>query len=101
MKKKLLLITAFLLANTMQGWCSIVINGQTVPIDTIVYKQVGPGTMYAQTYLPEIRQRIYTLTIDLNNPYNGIQTFLARDCVAGTELVSSACARNTYASKKK
>ncbi|HPD27631.1 MAG TPA: phosphodiester glycosidase family protein [Paludibacteraceae bacterium] len=99
MKKNLLLITAFLLANTMQGWCSIIINGQTVPIDTIVYKQVGPGTMYAQTYLPEIRQRIYTLTIDLNNPYNGIQTFLARDCVAGTELVSSACARNTYAGK--
>jgi len=30
MRKNLLLITAFLLANTMQGWCSIVINGQTV-----------------------------------------------------------------------
>lgn len=98
MKKQLSFIGLLIFFPTLV-WSSILLNGVETSIDTIVYKQVGPGTVYAQTYLPSMRQRIYTLTIDLTNPYNKIETFLAKDCVAGTELVTSACSRNTQSGR--
>ena len=64
-------------------------------IDTIEYKQVGPGTMYCYAKIPELPQDFHVLTIDLENQYTEIETFLGKDCIEGTELVTSACNRHT------
>ena len=71
------------------------IYGTSYQVDTIEYKQVGPGTMYCYAKLPAISQAIHVLTIDLENQYTEIETFLGKDCIAGTELVTSACNRHT------
>ncbi|MBQ8056234.1 MAG: phosphodiester glycosidase family protein, partial [Paludibacteraceae bacterium] len=71
------------------------IYGTLYQVDTIEYKQVGPGTMYCYAELPAISQDIHVLTIDLENEYTEIETFLGKDCIAGTELVTSACNRHT------
>ena len=67
------------------------IYGVMRQIDTIEYKQVGPGTMYCYARMPELPQEFHVLTIDLENQYAEIETFLGKDCIAGTELVTSAC----------
>ena len=64
-------------------------------IDTIEYKQVGPGTMYCYAKMPELPEDFHVLTIDLENQYTEIETFLGKDCIAGTELVTAACNRHT------
>ena len=71
------------------------IYGVMRQIDTIEYKQVGPGTMYCCARMPELPQEFHVLTIDLENQYAEIETFLGKDCIAGTELVTSACNRYT------
>ena len=71
------------------------IYGTPYQVDTIEYKQVGPGTMYCYAKLPALSQAIHVLTIDLENKYTEIETFLGKDCIAGTELVTSACNRHT------
>ena len=71
------------------------IYGVMRQIDTIEYKQVGPGTMYCYARMPELPQEFHVLTIDLENQYAEIETFLGKDCIAGTELVTSACNRYT------
>ena len=71
------------------------IYGTPYQIDTIEYKQVGPGTMYCYAKMPELPEDFHVLTIDLENQYTEIETFLGKDCIAGTELVTSACERHT------
>ena len=95
MKKLLTLFCAlcFVLCLFSQGKMDI--YGVMRQIDTIEYKQVGPGAMYCYARMPELSQEFHVLTIDLENQYTEIETFLGKDCIAGTELVTSACNRHT------
>ncbi len=69
------------------------IAGVTHFTDTIDHYSAGPGVVYTKTHIPGLAQTIYTLTIDLHNEYNGIETFLGKDMVEGTEQITSACER--------
>ena len=95
MKKFLTLFSALSIAHCVFSQGKMDIYGVMRQIDTIEYKQVGPGTMYCYAKMPELPQDIHVLTIDLENKYAEIETFLGKDCIAGTELVTSACNRHT------
>ena len=96
MKKLLSLIfCAFCILHSAFTQGTMDIYGVTRQIDTVEYKQVGPGTMYCYARMPELSQEFHVLTIDLENQYTEIETFLGKDCIAGTELVTSACNRHT------
>ncbi|MBR6520585.1 MAG: phosphodiester glycosidase family protein [Paludibacteraceae bacterium] len=96
MKKLLSLIfCAFCILHSAFTQGTMDIYGVTRQIDTVEYKQVGSGTMYCYARMPELSQEFHVLTIDLENQYTEIETFLGKDCIAGTELVTSACNRHT------
>ena len=95
MKKLLSLFCVLCIVHYVFSQGMMDIYGTLYQVDTIEYKQVGPGTMYCYAELPAISQDIHVLTIDLENKYTEIETFLGKDCIAGTELVTSACNRHT------
>ena len=95
MKKLLSLFCVLCIVHYVFSQGMMDIYGTLYQVDTIEYKQVGPGTMYCYAELPAISQDIHVLTIDLENEYTEIETFLGKDCIAGTELVTSACNRHT------
>lgn len=78
----------------------ITINDTPHYIDTLECKVVGPGAIYTSIYIPDIPAYTYILKLDMQNPYNKIETFLANDSIPGTELVTHACERMTYEGHK-
>ena len=69
---------------------NIDIWGTSKTIDTLEYKQVGPGTMYSRFKLPQYPLSVYMITVDLNNPYNSIETFQAGNQLGKTEAMTTA-----------
>lgn len=68
---------------------------QTIPMDTLVMRQVGPGMTYVQIVAPSVPWSIDILELDRTNPYLGIEMVEANDRRAGGyETVSSMAARN-------
>lgn len=106
MKKHLLIGTLlFAILNPAMGQTSeaanennrtLLVGTKECTLDTLEYRTVGPGTTYFSLYLKEIPIYVYILKLDLQNPYNNVETFLANDKMGGTELVSKACERSTY-----
>ncbi len=95
MKKFLSIFCALCIVYCAFSQGTMDIYGTQYRVDTIEYKQVGPGTMYCYAKMPELPEDFHVLTIDLENQYTEIETFLGKDCIAGTELVTSACERHT------
>ena len=67
MKKFLSLICALCIAHCSFSQGMMDIYGTSYQVDTIEYKQVGPGAMYCYAKLPAFPQDIHILTIDLEN----------------------------------
>lgn len=59
-------------------------------IDTLEYKKIGPGMVYARLSLPDYPISAYMLTVDLKNPYNFVETFQAADQVGKTQKMTDA-----------
>ncbi len=72
---------------------NIEILGVSKNIDTLEHKSVGPGIQYTKFVLPQYPLSGYMLTIDLNNPYNHVETFQALNQVGKTESMTSAFSR--------
>ncbi|MFQ7039786.1 MAG: hypothetical protein ACLRRG_04375 [Barnesiella sp.] len=53
---------------------------------TLEYRKVGPGVTYVRMNFPEYPLKVYTMTIDLKNQYNSIETFQGNDHAGSTEL---------------
>ncbi len=62
-------------------------------IDTLEYRVIGPGADYTKFNLPEYPLTAYMITVDLNNPWNLIETFQAQNHVGKTEAMTSAYSR--------
>ena len=73
--------------------CPIDINGVSKKVDTLVYRQVGPGTMYTNMRLSEYPINVHMMTIDLNNQYNTVETFQAYDRTGSTENMTHVYSR--------
>ena len=89
MKKFILSSCVFWLAS-MPLWATINIGGVERQVDTLEYRKVGPGVTYVRMNFPEYPLNVYTMTIDLKNQYNSIETFQGNDHAGSTEAMTSA-----------
>lgn len=54
----------------------------------LISKEIGPGVLYQRYRLPDYPLNFNILKVDLNNPYNSVETTLALDNLAvGDEVV--------------
>lgn len=93
--KKILLALLLFFGQYVYAGGYITINEAPHYMDTIAHKIVGPGATYTSIYISDIPIYAYILKLDMQNPYNKIETFLANDSIPGTELVTHACERMT------
>lgn len=92
MKKFILSSCVFCLA-CMPVWATINIGGVERQVDTLEYRKIGPGIMYARMNFPEYPLNVYTMTIDLKNQHNTIETFQANEHAGSTEAMTGAYTR--------
>lgn len=95
MKKKICSLLFFLLVFENPLWCKsyININGVQKSVDTLVYRQVGPGVMYASLNFPDYPLNVHMMTVDLNNQYNSVETFQANNKVGSVEKMTNVYTR--------
>ncbi len=95
MKKFLLPLLSAAIAVPAVGAYEIELNGKTHEIDELISRQVGPGITYKRLRSETFPLNINMLIMDLNNPYNRVQTTTANESAQGTEMLVKAAARQT------
>ena len=92
MKNNYFKIIIFLLFSAVPFWSNgtILIGGVERQVDTLEYRQIGPGTVYTRMNFPEIPLNVYTLTMDMGNDYNIFETFQGGEKAGKTEAMTSA-----------
>lgn len=91
MKKQLLLL---LVAATGTMSAEIVnLQGTDYDVQKVIERSIGPGTVYARYRVPDFALNINVVTVDMNNPYIKIETSIAHELSAGTELLTEAAQR--------
>ncbi|GEM_PF-240726 len=73
----------------------ITISGKEYTIRTCVHRDIGPGTTYTRYRVVGFPLNVNVITMDLDNPYNTLETMQAKDCTNNTETMASAAARYT------
>jgi len=71
----------------------ITINSVNYKCERIIERKIGPGTTYLRLRLPDYPLNVNLITVDLNNPYNRIETTVANESAKGTESLVSAANR--------
>ena len=71
----------------------IIIDGQVYPVDTLIERQVGPGTVYRRLRIPTYPLNINMLEVDVTNPNVRIETTQANEKLFGTETLVNAASR--------
>ena len=95
MKIKSLLLSLFVLPlfSQAQGVDTIVINDVNYHTDVIIDRDLGPGVNYKRLRIPKYPLNVNILMMDLNNPYNRIETMQASETLYKTEKLASAYKR--------
>lgn len=95
------LFTFFLtmIAGTSTMMASMVLGGTTYEVDTISRREVGPGIVNTIFRIPDYPLNVYMLEMDLNNPYNKIETSQPHDLLGKQETLADAYTRHTQEGK--
>ena len=64
---------------------TIFINDKNYHVDVIESQDIGPGIHHYRLRIPEYPLNVNILQMDMNNPYNRIETFQASDTHFKTE----------------
>lgn len=78
----------------------ILINGISYHADTLVRRQVAPGTINTIVRIPDIPLNVYLIETDLNNPYNRVETTFGNGLLGRTELLATSVQRHTTPTKR-
>ena len=78
----------------------IVLDGRTYSVDTIMERQIGPGTKHLRVRIPEYPLNIFMLEMDMTNPYNRVETTQAKNKLGSTERLEDAYNRHKSYGKK-
>ncbi len=102
MKFKSLLFSLFVLplCGQAQGVDTIVINDVNYHTDVIVDRDLGPGINYKRLRIPDYPLNVNILMMDLNNPYNRIETTQASETLFKTEKLATAYNRQMTDEKR-
>ena len=92
MKKELFVFALSALCG-LSAEATINIAGVEKQVDTLECRMVGPGVQYVRMHMPEYPLDVYTMTIDLNNPYNDVDAFIGKNHAGSTEAMTSAYTR--------
>lgn len=78
----------------MQSNAALVLDGKTYEVDTIYQRTEGPGIVNTRFRIPDYPLNVYTLEMDLNNPFNTIETNIPNGKVGTQETLAGAYARH-------
>lgn len=81
---------------------TIFINDKNYHVDVIESQDIGPGIHHYRLRIPDYPLNVNILQMDMNNPYNRIETFQASDTHFKTEKLATAYTRykNMYDDKR-
>ena len=83
--KKLLLAVTMLSAGIGGIYAeSVDINGTEYEINTLIERDLGPGVHYKRIRLPEFPLNVNILQMDMDNPYNSIETTIGQETMFKT-----------------
>lgn len=91
--------TITIVPNTSQsssGWQDNDGTPKEYQLDTLISRDVGPGIHYLRLRLPEYPLNVNMLIMDLNNPYNRVETTTGQDYLTKTESLVTAAKRQSY-----
>lgn len=71
----------------------LVIGDKTYTFNRLIDRKIGPGTLYTRIRIPDYPLNVNIVTVDLNNPYNRIETTVANESAKGTEQLTDAARR--------
>lgn len=80
-------LPATLAAETMS------LGGNDYEFERIIERKIGPGTTYLRLRFPDYPLNVNMVMVDLNNPYNRIETTVANESAKGTESLVKAAKR--------
>lgn len=89
----LLLLTIVSCMQTVILAEEIKIGTDIYEVERIIERKIGPGTTYLRLRLPDYPLNVNIVTVDLNNPYNRIETTVANESAKGTESLVKAARR--------
>ena len=99
MKKILSLFTVF--AATMSASAiTIPIQGTDYQTDILIDRDLGPGVNYKRLRIPDFPLNVNMITMDLNNPYNRVETTQGGEQLGKTEKLANAYTRQYTAEKR-
>lgn len=98
--KRILLGAIALMSAVMPLSATMVIDGTTYDVDTLIRKEIGPGVTYMKIRIPKFPLNVNTITMDLTNPYNRIETTVGQEVLGSTESLANAYTRQSVEGKQ-
>lgn len=95
-----LLFSAVLSALSQRGADSILIDGKAYAVDTLIERQLGPGTVYRRLRLPDYPLNVNMLTVDMTDPSVRVETSQAHDRLFAVEPLVNAAGRRSHSGHK-
>lgn len=74
---------------------NISLEGSDYQMERLIEQEIGPGIHYKRLRLPAYPLNVNLLMVDLNNPYNRIETTTANESSRGTESLAAAAKRQS------
>ncbi len=96
MKKSLLLASSLLLLGSQAFAETVSIGGKDYELQRLIEREIGPGVTYTRLRLPDYPLNVNVTIVDMNNPYNRIETTVAKESARGTESLVAAAQRQSY-----
>ena len=78
----------------------IVIDDKVYTVDTLIERQIGPGTVYRRLRLPDYPLNVNMLTVDMTDPSVRVETSQAHDRLFAVEPLVDAAARRSHTGHK-
>ena len=99
MKKILSLVAT--MAITLSASAEIIpIQGTDYQADILINRDLGPGVNYKRIRIPDFPLNVNMITMDLNNPYNRVETTQGGEQLGKTEKLANAYTRQYTAEKR-
>ncbi len=99
MKKILSLVAT--MAITLSASAEIIpIQGTDYQMDMLIDRDLGPGVNYKRLRIPDFPLNVNMITMDLNNPYNRVETTQGGEQLGKTEKLANAYTRQ-YTEEKR
>lgn len=75
---------------------TVTIGGTEYAVERKIDRVIGPGTTHLRLRIPDYPLNVNVLMVDVTNPYNRIETTVAKESSRGTESLVAAASRQSY-----